>query len=169
MFTKQSLKYCICANILVLAILISIIIILGHDNPYLRIGPNVDLIILGIRIDTWIKYFILQVFVAINEILDVSLTEIGYPFLTLQVYDTDKKEIHDFTRVELQLYTNIYYIIGSVRYVFTLLITLSQVDIALLKVIYGESITIYNVRRMLKHKVFPDERTGLTSIFINDA
>jgi hypothetical protein len=71
--------------------------------------------------------------------------------------------------VELQIYTNIYYIIGSVRYVFTLLITLSQVDIALLKVVYGESITIYNVRRMLKHKAFPDEYTGLTSILIEDA
>jgi hypothetical protein len=169
MFTKQSLQYCIYANILVLVILISTIILLVHDNPYLRIGPNISLIVLGIRIDTWVKYLILQVFVAINEILDVGLTEIGYPFLTLQVYDTDKKEIHDFTRVELQIYTNIYYIIGSVRYVFTLLITLSQVDIALLKVVYGESITIYNVRRMLKHKAFPDEYTGLTSIFIEDA
>lgn len=165
MFTKQSLKYCICANILVVVVLISTIILLGHDNPYLRIGPNVSLIILGIRIDTWIKYLMLQVFVAINEILDVGLTEIGYPFLILQVYDTDKKKIHDFTRVELQIYTNIYYIIGSVRSVFTLLITLSQVDIALLKVIYGESITIYTVRQMLKHKVFPDD---LTSILIEN-
>ena len=165
MFTKQSLKYCICANILVVVVLISTIILLGHDNPYLRIGPNVSLIILGIRIDTWIKYLMLQVFVAINEILDVGLTEIGYPFLILQVYDTDKKKIHDFTRVELQIYTNIYYIIGSVRSVFTLLITLSQVDIALLKVIYGESITIYTIRQMLKHKVFPDD---LTSILIEN-
>ena len=165
MFTKQSLKYCICANILVVVVLISTIILLGHDNPYLRIGPNVSLIILGIRIDTWIKYLMLQVFVAINEILDVGLTEIGYPFLILQVYDSDKKKIHDFTRVELQIYTNIYYIIGSVRSVFTLLITLSQVDIALLKVIYGESITIYTIRQMLKHKVFPDD---LTSILIEN-
>ena len=69
-------------------------------------------------------------------------------------YNPDKKVITDFTKNQLQIYGNLMYFIDSVRGVFTILITISQVDVALFGVFVSEITGIYTVRMLLDEKKF---------------
>ena len=129
----------------------------GFSNQvgFFRWGPHSDLIIMGITINTWTKYWWLQFAIAIIEISDTYTSENAFPILGFNVYNPDKKVITEFSRAELQCYSNTMTIIQSIKRVMLMIITISQIDIAMLKVIYGEITTIFTVRALLAEKTFP--------------
>ena len=46
------------------------------------------------------------------------------------------------------------YLIDNIRYVFTLMITISQIDLALYSVLVGEITSIFTIRMLLNEKTF---------------
>ena len=57
----------------------------------------------------------------------------------------------------MQLYANTLYLIDSIRYIFTIMITITQIDIALFDTIIGEITTIFTVRLLLNEKTFGEK------------
>ena len=66
---KQRLKICIVGQLLLLiSVIIPTILLANKDSTYYRFGPNEDLIIISIKINTWSRYGILLVYVLLFRI-----------------------------------------------------------------------------------------------------
>ena len=58
--------------------------------------------------------------------------------LGFSIYNPDKKIITEFSKNELQFYANAMYLISSLRYVCELIVTISQLDLAIFSVLASE-------------------------------
>ncbi len=170
---KLRLKMCILSNLALFGFTALSIFFFSNkgDNKYLRFGPQNDLDIMGVKIDTWVNYAFLQLFLAFVRITDVLVNEIVSPILGFNIYNPDKEEITEFTRIELQMYANIHWFINALRSTLMVLVTISQLDIAILQVVYGEITTFYTIRMLLNEKKFPNEdnKHAEYSLVTNDA
>lgn len=155
MDVNTKLKICVISNIFFLVvIIITILTFSSREDKYWNWGPNEDLLIVSVKIDTWVKYYWLQGFIAIMKISNVIISEVAHPILGFNIYNPDKKVITEFTKNQLQIYGNLMYFIDSVRGVFLILITISQIDVALFGVFVSEVTGIYTVRMLLNEKEF---------------
>ena len=116
---------------------------------------------MSVTLDTWTKYIVFQVFIAVIVISNVYINEVAGPILGFNIYNPDKKEITEFTRIELQLYANTIWMINALKSVTMIVISISQIDIALLRVIYGEIMSWFTIRMLLLEKKFTKEDTPL--------
>ena len=155
---NYKLKICVISNLLLLFLIIGIIMkFSSREDNYWSYGPNSHLIIVSVKIDTWNKYYWLLLFISILKISNVIISEVAHPILGFNIYNPDKKIITEFTKNQLQIYGNLMYFIDSVRGVFTILVTISQIDIALFGVIISEITGIFTVRALLNEKQFIKE------------
>lgn len=71
------LKYCIIANFTLLCIISLLIMFMRETNDtYFRIGPNDNLSIMSVKINTNYRYLLLQILLAFIEIIRVIVNEI---------------------------------------------------------------------------------------------
>ena len=105
--------------------------------------------------------------VSIIKIVEVVVNEFGLPLLGFNIYNPDKKIITEFTKNELQFYANAMYLITSIRQVLLVVITVTQIDIALIVCAISELASLYTIRILLNEKEFikkkkkPDEESLL--------
>ena len=155
---KQRLKICIVGQFLLLiSVIIPTILLANKDSTYYRFGPNEDLIIISIKINTWTRYSILLVYVLLFRICKVFINELGMPILTFNIYNPNQKKIEGFTRKELQVLANIMFMLNAIRYALTLQLAIVQMDIAVLSGIFSELAAIPTIHILLKDKEFVDE------------
>ena len=137
-----------------LYIVICVTIFDDHHSKYWRVGPQPDLVLVSIKIDTMKKYIFLMVSVALIKISQCIIGEIAHPIIGFNIYNPDKKIIVDFTKNELQFYGNIMYFIDSVRSVLMVIMSITQIDIALFGVLCTEVTGIFTIRMLLNEKTF---------------
>jgi hypothetical protein len=155
MNAKKKLLYCLIVNFLLLLFTgIIIIIFKGDFDDYFQYGPNENLNILSVNINTWKKYYLLQFYLFIVETANCIIIDIANPIMGFSIFNPDKKVIHDFGKVELQIYANLFWLISALRSTINILISISQFDIALLRVIYSELASVYTIRLLLNEKQF---------------
>ena len=156
---QNRLKICILSQVLLLiSVIIPIVKLANKDSTYYRFGPNEDLIIVSIKINTWFRYSILLVYILIFRVCKVFINELGMPILTFNIYNPDKKIIKDFTRMELQVFANIMFMLNAVRYALTLQLSIIQIDIAVVSGIFDELASIPTIYILLKDKEFIKEK-----------
>jgi len=161
MKNNYKLRYCVVLNfILFLIILFAILICKDDNNYYMTYGPNDNLYVLSIKINTPQKYIFLQFFLLFVEFSRVFTNEIASPILAFNIYNPDKTTITEFTKNELQLLANIMWLINSLTSALFVLITISQFDIAILRIIYSEITTIFTIRLLLNEKEFTNEKNS---------
>ena len=108
MTPQQRLKICIFGQLLLLiSVVIPTVLLANNKSTYYRFGPQEDLIIISIQINTWSRYAILLVYILALRMCKVFINELGMPILSFNIYNPDKKEIEGFTRGELQVKANI--------------------------------------------------------------
>ena len=90
--------------------------------------------------------------------------EIAHPIIGFNIYNPDKKEINDFTKFELQLYGNIMYFIDSVRSVLMIMLSITQIDIALFGTVICEITSIFTIRMLLNEKMFVKKIKGYNKV-----
>ena len=155
MKATTKLKYCVTGNILLLVVIVIIIIHYQHESKYFRFGPSNDLIVISVNINTNDRYLILLLIISLVKITKVVVEEIGMPVIGFSIYNPDKKVITEFTKNELQFYGNTMYLTSSLRYIFEVMVTITQIDIAIYSVIISEITTIFTIRLLLNEKRFP--------------
>ena len=155
MKAKTKLTYCVTGNILLLVVIVIIIIHYQHESKYFRFGPSNDLIVISVNINTNARYLILLLIISLVKITKVVVEEIGMPVIGFSIYNPDKKVITEFTKNELQFYGNTMYLTSSLRYIFEVMVTITQIDIAIYSVIISEITTIFTIRLLLNEKRFP--------------
>jgi hypothetical protein len=162
MTPQQRLKICIIGQLLLLiSVIIPIVLLANKESTYYRFGPNEDLFIISIKINTWTRYFILVVYIMIIRICKVFITELGMPILSFNIYDPNKKKIEGFTRTELQVQANIMYMMNAFRYALTLQLSIIQIDIAIISALFSELASVPTIYILLKDKEFVDEKKNI--------
>jgi len=79
----------------------------------------------------------------------------------MNVYNPDKKEITEFSKSQLYFYANAMFLINNIRYIFTILISVTQIDIALFSVLVEQVIVIITIKMLLNEKKFLNEKSLL--------
>ena len=128
------------------------------SSKYFRFGWHDDLILISIPINTKIKYIFLNIFIGIIRIVEVIIQEIAHPIIEFTIYNPDKKVITQFSRYELQLYGNLMYFIDNFKRIVMLLITISQFDLALISMLFGEIATVFTINYILSEKKFVEKK-----------
>lgn len=161
-------RICLIFNILTLATIICVISIVG-TGKYLNFGPSDKLEIIGIEINTWTKWCIVNLFIIFVSISDTFINEWGMPFISFRIYDPDIKVIKDVGPVELQILANSMYFCSSVKTVIYTLCYVSQLDFALIRVVSGEIASIITIRSLIKEKEFKKKNDDDLSILSNES
>ena len=152
---NDKLKACVLANAALLLFgFVLVIALRDTSDGYFSFGPNDRLIVLSIRLNTLEKYIYFQVVLAVIEIVGVIVNDVASPILGFAVYNPDKKIITDFTKNQLQCMTNSMWVINSLIRTLSVVITISQIDIAILRVIYSEITAVFTIRYLLNEKTF---------------
>jgi len=163
--TNHKVWLCLLGNTLtMITIIILIIIFRDPSSKYFRLGPNDDLIVISVNINTWIKWSILLVVVGLIRGCEVLVNELGSPILGFRIYNPDCKTISDFTKNELNFLGNAMWFVNNFRGILMVVITITQFDIALISMFISELVSIYTVRHLLNEKEFiskSDEETGV--------
>lgn len=167
MNTHTTLQSCIFINALSLFVLIVFCICFSENNiPFMKLGPQSTLVVLGITVNTWTRYCFLQLFICCFQVTDVIVNEFANPILGFNVYNPDKKEITEFTKFQLQFYCQSMWFITNLKTALLLLVSISQIDIAISKVVYAEITSIYTIRTLINSKVFVNLNNDLQEVLI---
>lgn len=153
--TNHKVWLCLLGNVLTM-IVVGVLIVVFRDpkSKYFRWGPNEDLIVISVAIDTWVKWSLLAMLVGIIRGCDVLVNELGSPILGFRIYNPDCKEISDFTKNELNFLGNSMSFVNSFRATLMVIVTISQFDIALVSLFFAELVSIFTVRHLLNEKRF---------------
>ena len=88
------------------------------------------------------------------------ISEFAQPILGFNIYNPDKNVITDFkSKRELQILASLYWAFNNLRAVFTILISITQVDLALIKWLVLEITAIYTIGTLLSKKKFVHENS----------
>jgi len=131
------------------------------ESKYFRFGPSDDFIFISVQINTTQKYCSLLTLIFVNDIVRVIIQEFGDPVLYMNVYNPDKKEITEFSKAQLYFYANSMFLINNIRYIFTILISVTQIDIALFSVLVEQVIVIITIKMLLDEKKFINKKSLL--------
>lgn len=172
---KNKLRFSILANLFSLVLVIGSVMVAGSTGPYWNIGPNDELVIISVHVDTIEKYIGFLVVITIINIMQIISEEIAMPIIGFNIYNPDKKVITDFGKNELQFYGNTMFMISAIRGIFMTMFIISQVDIAIWSVLIKEITSFFTIRLLLNEKEFvkesninDSESSELTEIVINE-
>lgn len=154
---NRKIQVCIGLNLL-LVILTIIIITTNAEKSLLKIGYSNDLYIIGVQINTFNKYISLHLIIFIIEFCYSIIYEYANPIMYFNVFNVDKKEITEFGKLELQIYAQTLWFLCSLKYAIMIIVSITQLDIAIAKVIYNEIAVAIVIRVLLNGKTFTKNR-----------
>ena len=155
MILETQLRWCIFLSVLLTLLLVGLTIGFASGDGWVSFGPSPTLVVAGVVIDTNTKYILLILLISTNSIIDMLVNEFASPILGFNIYNPDKKIITDFKSPgQLQTLAALFWASNNMRAIFTVLITVSQIDLALIKWGVLECTAIYTVNQILKGKKF---------------
>ena len=150
----KRLFLCLAANVGLLGLLLGLILEFADESSYFRFGPWDGLRIVGVSINTWERYVCLHAVLLVTQGFDMMVSEFANPILSFNIYNPDKEIITDFTHCELQFFAQSLWLINGVRTALMLVVSISQFDIAVAKVVYSELMGLFTIYFLLKEKRF---------------
>jgi hypothetical protein len=155
---QQRLKVCIVGQFLLLiSVLIPTVLLANKNSSYYRFGPNEELMIISVKINTSLKYGILLLYIFIFRVCKAFVQELGMPVLSFNIYNPNQKVITGFTRKELQIQANIMYTLNAIRWALEIQLAIVQIDIAIISAAFQEIASIPTIYLLLKEKTFKSE------------
>ena len=139
---------------IIFTVLGSFFIFNNFNSNYFRLGWSPDFIFVSINIDTGLKYLFLCTMIMVINFSDVLINEIADPILYFNTYNPDKKIIYEFTKSELLLYSNTVFFIHTLKKFLQILITVSQIDIAIISIVSTQISGVLAIRMLLNEKEF---------------
>ena len=103
-------------------------------------------------INTASKYFAFCGFIVIFECFRSINDNIAGPLIQFSTYNPYKREVSDFSRYELELYSNAVIFIQISKKLLQIFIILSQVDIALISLLSSQLSASYAINYLLNQK-----------------
>jgi len=141
-------------NLITVIAVITTVTIFNSHSSYFRAGPSDDFVVISVAINTWSKYGVLLFLISIINIVQVFSEEIGSPIIEFNIYNPDKTHITEFTKCELHMMGNIMFGLSAIRRVFMVMVSITQIDIAIWSVVVKEITSIFTIRKLLDDKTF---------------
>ena len=158
------LAMCLLAKfMLFFTVLVGITTLYDGAGTYVAMGPSDNLVLISVYINTIPRYLMLQVFLICYEFIRVVTNDIANPIIGWTIFNPDKKRVRGISRYQLQLFANSLWLLDRMMAVFEILVTLTQIDIAVLRGIYSELVSIITIRWLLTEKVFDEDIENQTS------
>ncbi len=166
---KSKVWLTLCGNLFLLIIITTLIFIFQSENStYFRFGPSNDLIVISAIIDNWTKYTLVLLLIGFIKIIDTISNELGMPVLGFNIYNPDKKHITEFSKNELQFYANATFMVSGIRATLMMVVSVTQIDLALFSTMISEIASFYTIRVLLNEKTFGEEETEITKSLVNN-
>lgn len=140
--------------VLLLIVAIPIFMLDNGQSKYFRYGWHDDFVLISVPINNKERYLYALAFVVLTRVGEVFIGEVAHPIIGFNIYNPDKKVITDFTKNELQFYGNTLYVIDSTRYIFKVVVMITQIDLAFASMIAGEIVSLFTIRMLLNEKEF---------------
>jgi len=124
----------------------------NQTKSFYRFGPNKNLIVFGIEINTYSKYSVIVVYALINSLLRTSCRDVLISWQTNNVQDITKpkkKEIRSFA-YEVVCVTTVYYWLDWYIYINLLL---AQVDMIIIEISSDLLMSCIITRYYLNYKI----------------
>jgi len=145
-------KFCLVANTVLLFILVGGAFIAAPETGLFTFGPSEKLIVGSVVIDSWLRYWILIGLVCVFRSLSVIINDIGMPNLGFSIYDPTRETVYGFGRMELQLLANGMFLVTSLSNVFSILVTVARMDVAIISVFASELSSAASIYYLLGKK-----------------
>lgn len=160
---KLKIKICIIMNLIIFGSMIfSFFLFNNYSSDYFRFGWSDNFTFVSLNIDSGWKYFLLCIFISLINVADVLTNEVVDPILYFSTYNPDKKIITEFTKSELQNYSNIIFLIHTLKKFLQVLIIISQIDVAFISIISSQISGMIFINFLLNEKSF-DNKIKLTN------
>ena len=153
-------RLCLLFNLLTLCVIGGLVAGLGRGT-YLNWGPSDTLVLAGIPIDTWARWYAIAGVLCTLSVADTFINEWGMPFISFRIYNPDCTTITDIGPRELQCLANGMYLCSSLKQVVYTLTAVSQIDLALIRVLAAELSSVVTIRQMISEKAFGGEGVPL--------
>ncbi len=155
MENKNILKICTIINLTFISFLIGCFFILNDNTSnYFRMGWHKDFVFISITIDNPLKYFLLIFFISIFNVTEIFLNDLAFPIINFNTYNPYKIEIRDFTRLELEFYSNTIYFIQGTKRLFQIATAVSQIDLAFVTLLSSQISIYFVIKYFLDKKRF---------------
>ncbi len=149
------LKFCIYVNLIIMFMFgTSFYAFHKYNSQYFRVGWSESFIYVSIPIDTPFKYFLLCSFIVAMNVSEICMDSIATPLIQFSTYNPYKTQINDFSRMELEIYSNTIYLLQNLRRFITIFTILSQVDIALISLVSCQTTAGIIIKYLLDQKNF---------------
>ena len=145
---KVVLKTTIFINMFLFFICLFSFFAYNDNSSYLNYGWSRSFHFVSISIDTPVKYFSLCSFIVGFNVCEVFLNEFANPLIVFSTYNPYKKTIQDFTRLELELYSNIIFFIQVFKQLLAIISLVSS---------QGAALLVINI--LLNDKTFVNQNT----------
>ena len=159
------LKVCIVINLIfIILLMISFFMFENIQSNYLNVGWSNNFVFLSIIINTPLKYFILCTFITVLNMSEIFLNDVAWPIIQFSTYNPYKGVINDFSRLELEVYSNLVFFIQGAKKLVLVLVTLSQIDIAIFSLITSQISASIAINYLLNEKSFKNEPVHIPGI-----
>jgi len=142
----------------VLLLFIIIVVIASQDNTgdsYIRIGPNQSLRIMAFPIDTWGRWVLTVLTLALFEMTDAFISETAMNTVYNSIYNTSIEKITVFSsQTQLQSYAQLMYGVNALRYILMIKISVTQVDFAIINIFVSRLVALKTIHMYISKKVF---------------
>jgi len=137
-----------------------------EPSSYLQVGWSNNFVFASVIINNPLKYSLLCLFIIILNISEIFLNDIATPLIQFTTYNPYKLIIHDFSRFELQAYSNIIFFIQTTKKFIQIYVTFSQIDIAIISLVSSQAGVAMAIKYLLDKKTFvrPIENLNYSSI-----
>ena len=151
---RRNLWLSLCLNITSTIILLTLILLFSQKSSWLTYGWSESLNVIGININTKEKYIVLIVIICTCQITQVIINEVAMSIIGFTVYNPYMNNISEFKRYELDFLTNSMYLFNNLRNLLSLLVSVSQMDIALIQIFVSQIVNMFIVYYLLGKKTF---------------
>jgi len=125
-----------------------------EPSSYIQIGWSDNFVFASVTINNPLKYSLLCLFIIILNISEIFLNDIATPLIQFTTYNPYKLIIHDFSRFELQSYSNIIFFIQTTKRFIQIYVTFSQIDIAIISMVSSQVGVAIAINYLLDNKTF---------------
>ena len=135
------------------------------DYPYFSFGPNYNLYIigLGLHINTWPKYCFLSLFLIVDNIIYIFMSDTIFPWSNSSILNEDKEEIHQ-NKIGSFIVINWAYLLFSLKGILSIGMSITQVDLFLYTQIGGMISGIITTAKAIKKKKYPKSEIELENM-----
>lgn len=156
---SQIKKIDLCVRFNLFVILVCILFFLFSVEPgHIKIGPSDDFEVLGIKIDTPLKYGSLFVLIFLIVTALLITEEFAMPTIEFTTYNPQCAVVDEFTRWGLQLRSNTISMTKEALKLFKIVILVSRLDALVFVFLVEELMAIVTVYVLLEDKTFPADQ-----------